>query len=152
MQYVPTSDPDVEGRADDTTESMLLVGGDHCGNLSPELRAGGLFRQVVKHSSPDEFTRSSSSQFLAFQWMMNDDPWALCPSDDEKDIHQRYVLAVLYFSMYGDLWPSCNRADASFNTPCESDFRRYLSGANVCDWSGNTCNEDGYVTEISVGE
>ena len=131
-------------------DGLFLIGGDHCGDLTPELRAGGLFRKVVQFSDPDSFTHAESSQFLAFQWMMNDDERKLCPSDTDIEVDQRYIMSVLYFAMYGDLWPSCNRARAGFQSDCESDSQRFLSGESVCQWRGVICNDEGHVVKISV--
>jgi len=142
-------------RADDvdTQDGLYLIGGDHCGGLTPELRAGGLFRKIVKFSDPDEFTKFQSPQFLAFQWLINEDERKLCPSDSELEIDQRYVLAVLYYSMFGDLWPKCGRiTSAGFTSDCGDDSRRFLSGSDVCEWNGVICNDENHIVRISVSK
>jgi hypothetical protein len=65
----------------------------------------------------------TSPQFRAVEWLTFDDQAQLETSDDE--LEQRYLLAVLYFSMTGENWV---------------DSTKFLSGGSSCDWKGITCD------------
>jgi hypothetical protein len=65
----------------------------------------------------------TSPQYRALEWLSFDDQAQLETSDDE--LEQRYLLAVLYFSMTGDNW---------FHST------KFLSGGSSCDWKGITCD------------
>ena len=83
----------------------------------------------------------------AFQWLANEDGARVCPEDD-RDVTQRYVMAVLYFSTEGDSWTNCSATQTS---DCVSDSTRFLNSQNVCFWFGVTCRRDDIVI-ISIGK
>ena len=76
----------------------------------------------------------STPQYKAFNWLLNEDEAGICP--DEINAGARYALAVVYFSTDGDNWTICSRDES---TPCAGS-ERFLSGANLCDWYGISCN------------
>mmetsp|Transcript_27283 Transcript_27283/g.39964 ORF Transcript_27283/g.39964 Transcript_27283/m.39964 type:complete len:409 (+) Transcript_27283:78-1304(+) len=102
-------------------------------------------RKVVSSVSTSEsLDDTSSSQNRALEWLCFHDGSEL-PSNEQQEITQRYILAVLYYSLGGSDW----------TVDCD-----FLSAAHVCDWfdiakdDKNTvmgvtdCNEDLKVTTI----
>ena len=86
----------------------------------------------------------STPQHAAYQWLVNDDPANLdLDSLTDKDLTQRYVAALLYFSMAGDDW----KKDLSF-----------MQSTSVCEWRDNAtgkgirCNPEGTVDDISISK
>jgi hypothetical protein len=80
----------------------------------------------------------ASPQFKALAWVTNEDP--LQASSSQDLVLERYVLAVLYFSMNGDSGEWRNNAG-------------WLSPQSICDWYGIGCDKDGShrVTEVLLG-
>ena len=120
-----------------------------CQGITAEERAIQLEGQVLAISEIDTFT-AGSSQEMAYQWLVSDDGLQVCP-EDELDVLQRYVLAVLYFAMDGDNWFQCSRSRPEAPSNCPPQNAAFLSDVNVCLWLNVTCalNE---VREISIGE
>jgi hypothetical protein len=87
----------------------------------------------------------NSPQARAAQWLINDDPIALCP-DSNAQIVQRFSLAAFYYSTNGDRWSFCGAA----NGPCPTDAQRFLSNASECDWYGIVCNANGRVLDLKL--
>lgn len=94
-------------------------------------------------SKPNELNKGGSPQNLAFNWLVDDDAFGICP-DDEKLI-QRYVMALFYFSTDGSSWTECGQVGGCAGT-------NFLSGTHECDWAGISCNNDDCVTEIVFEE
>jgi hypothetical protein len=93
---------------------------------------------------------TSSPQFAACQWILNDDSMQLLVSD-KPTIQQRYVLAVLYYSTnVGNSWIRCGQATQG--TPCDSEDQRFLAGTSECLWLGMSCSEDGYVKGVNLSK
>jgi hypothetical protein len=95
-------------------------------------------------SELDQFT-PGTPQSDAFLWLVNMDEEQVCP-DDEVDVNQRYILAVLYFSTEGDSWNSCS-ADGA----CVSETQRFLGSEDACFWFGISCFR-GEISGISIGK
>jgi hypothetical protein len=89
----------------------------------------------------------STPQGKATQWILNDDPRQLCPS--EPKLIQRWVMAVFYYSLEGDEWRLCSSTSRLCGLiPPFLDQRPFLSQFSECDWAGITCNADDCITEI----
>lgn len=75
----------------------------------------------VRGISPtDAFTDTSSPQYLAAQWMAHGDGMKLSiPETRDLTFDERYVMAVLYFSLGGQKW---------------ENQLGFLSGAHICTW------------------
>lgn len=124
-----------------------------------------IFLRVV--SNPADVDTPGSPQQLALDWMVNTDPLQVCPQD--RNLIQRYVMAVFYFSTRGDRWTECSSpplrtdfdttealaAEAAANAACNlqvagvnASSDAWLTGGNECEWGGVGCNEDNFITRI----
>jgi hypothetical protein len=106
--------------------------------ITEQQRQEQILNILVQVSPPSVIEMPGTSQNDAFRWLIDEDPAQVCP-EDELDVVQRYIMAVVYYSLGGDTWAECNAASSPTPAPC-SDAARYLSGANVCRWFGVTCN------------
>lgn len=129
----------------------------------------GVVLRPEELSECDEFYRSQSPKFQQFADTLLDKNISTCetvltnntpqseallwlveeggegPATEDEDLMiQRYALAVLYFATSGADW---------------FDMLGFLSATSVCDWqNANTttgvtaCNENGFVTELQLGE
>ncbi|KAL3791625.1 hypothetical protein HJC23_012215 [Cyclotella cryptica] len=123
-------------------------------------------------SEPALFENPSTPQSLALDWITNHDSMMVCPNDP-KTCHtiQRYVMAVMYFSLKGHQWTECS-APKDFN--CEDEIKladqtcniipsphypnqtrvggfdamAWLSPSHECLWGGCVCHGDD-VPELS---
>jgi hypothetical protein len=70
---------------------------------------------MVGISKLEDLQNRQSAQGLAVDWIVNDDAFGDTNGLTVSDIKfiQRYVLAVFYFVLGGDLWGVCHRADTS---------------------------------------
>jgi hypothetical protein len=87
-----------------------------------------------------------TAQNKAFLWLINVDK--VCPQDS-LNVVQRYVLAVLYYSLGGDSWNTCNSATSPTLAAC-SNRVRFLSADSECSWFNVTCT-DGAISRIDLG-
>mmetsp|Transcript_48209 Transcript_48209/g.72894 ORF Transcript_48209/g.72894 Transcript_48209/m.72894 type:complete len:410 (-) Transcript_48209:158-1387(-) len=111
-----------------------------------ESRCEEIRKVVSSVSTSESLDDTSSSQNRALEWLCFHDESEL-PSNEQQEITQRYILAVLYYSLGGSDW----------TVDCD-----FLSAAHVCDWfdiakdDKNTvmgvtdCNEDLKVTTIVI--
>mmetsp|Transcript_2117 Transcript_2117/g.5908 ORF Transcript_2117/g.5908 Transcript_2117/m.5908 type:complete len:999 (-) Transcript_2117:409-3405(-) len=84
------------------------------------------------------FNDMTSPQSQAVRWITDDpfiDSEGLEPTDEEYA--ERYIMAVLYFTVGGDSWRTCNRFDAACN---QSNQGGWLSSDTACNWFGVTCD------------
>jgi hypothetical protein len=123
----------------------------------------GIQEQIEMVVGSDKLYDPSTSQYLALQWILHEDPSAL--ETDDPALVQRFLLAQFYFetSQKGP-WFSCGRSqqeeDLSFCLRKEyqigsGDIRtipsnRWLSERDECVWSGVECNDLNQVTVISL--
>jgi hypothetical protein len=84
-------------------------------------------------SSEDALNKKGSPQKKAFLWVTTS---PLQPgTDDDAQIIQRYVLAVLYYATNGDGW---------------TNKEGWLGSSNECDWLNVGCNvTSGVVTDLT---
>merc|ERR1740124_1124848 len=88
-------------------------------------------------SHSDTLLNDDSPQYQAACWI-HDDPTDMGQNEtlDEFRVKQRYALAVFYFSLiHGSTW--------STEHPVH-----FLSSTSECEWTGITCDDNTYVTEI----
>ena len=87
------------------------------------------------------FNDTSSTDFLAFDWLSQTDLLHLCP--DSLNLVQRFVLAVLYSGLGGAGWDPCTIQSCS-GSP-------FLSAVDECSWDGIVCF-GGEVIEIHLND
>ena len=127
-----------------------------CG-MFQEQRAEEILFILLEVSPPTLLSDVSTPQGKAFRWIVDEDEFYVCPSDNTCDVIQRYVLAVMYFSTNGENWFQCS-GNAAASDDCGSDFpfdagqSRFLAPVTECDWAGIRCSENLCVTEIEFGE
>jgi len=120
--------------------------------ISLEEREAQLLDIVDDISSPTDINTTGTAQNLAFDWLVNDDLAQVCP-EDMLDVVQRYVMAVLYYSLNGPAWDECNAPSNGGTTVNPCPGIRYLSPSNVCLWYNVTCDEpNGNIIEITLGK
>ncbi|KAL7481365.1 hypothetical protein ACHAW6_007051 [Cyclotella cf. meneghiniana] len=85
-------------------------------------------------------------RYLALQWILLQDTF-----QDNTNLFQRYILALLAFSFDSDSWDcgalydveSCNK------TEVVDDYSLWLSGSSECLWYGVSC-DDGFVRGLNL--
>jgi len=82
-------------------------------------------------SYPELFGDVTSPQYVALNWISNDDALHLDPLDD--GIVPRYACAVFYFSVAG-FWYEDGDFDEYHDT--------WLSGIGICEWFGIMCDDE----------
>jgi hypothetical protein len=97
----------------------------------PNLDSLQLFSRLLRPVSGNAISDSRSPQFQALNWIANVDSARLSVEQDSHEvIRQRFVAAVLYFSLGGESW---------------TDQRNFLSTNHACLWNddenGLGCNE-----------
>ena len=110
-------------------------------------------------TSAEELLEPNSSANLAFEWLVGQDAYYICP-DDSKVI-QRYVVAKIYFQQEGDAWLECSNPSYSLDAEPTCDTPAYnaalagdvwLDESHECDWAFITCNTDMCITKIEVDD
>lgn len=92
-------------------------------------------------SSSQALSDPSSPQYMAKEWMINDDPLQLTPSETVTDqrIVQRYALAVFYFATGGP--ESWNPNSWMAGNECSGQF-----------WIGLSCDDNDEVRAMAFGK
>lgn len=67
-------------------------------DMTPEQRAEEILFTLVDISSPALLSDPTTPQGRAFRWLVDEDAFYVCPSDNNCDVIQRFVLAVIYYS------------------------------------------------------
>jgi Leucine-rich repeat (LRR) protein len=83
--------------------------------------------------------------YLAFDWIVDEDPLHVCPED--SNLLQRYALVVLYFYTEGDSWIKCRRDGLA---ACTAE--NFLSAFHECEWGGVTCDPLYRVQRLNLDE
>ena len=94
----------------------------------------------VEFGDSNALDQEGTPQYRSVDWMANNDTSLVWPLETEDDIalfRQRYAMCVLSFSTDINNWD--NRA-------------RWLEPISECQWSGLTCDDNGRLIGISVGE
>ena len=84
-------------------------------------------------SDPNLFKDESTPQSQAKSWLI-----ASGIDASDKKLTQRYVLSVLYLSLYGEGWTTNDKWMATEELECE--------------WFGIKCDSDGFISEIDLTE
>jgi hypothetical protein len=137
-----------------TTETPTL---SNCPGISEDERIEQLLAILDNIANPDEIRDNALPQGLATTWLLEQDEFQACPSDDSCEMIQRWTLAVMYFSMGGNNWFQC-ASDLGGNNPTDNcgseqpfeNDERFLSNVDECSWAGISCI-DGCVSEIEYG-
>ena len=115
--------------------------------ITASQREAGILAVLDQNADSALIRDPSTPQGKATQWILNEDPRELCPS--ELKLIQRWVMAVFYYSLEGDQWRLCSSTSRLCGLiPPFRDQRRFLSQFSECDWAGITCNIDDCITEI----
>lgn len=107
----------------------------------------------------DKMFDSGTPYSAAAEWIAKDDPMQLVAND--RNIAQRYLLAMLFFTWNGLGWNECVPTDDPDDVECkatcfeavyaeddfECDRRRWLSNSHECEWLGVFCSDDGAVVK-----
>jgi len=114
---------------------------DYCGvpcNVTDTERADEIMRKISNVFGDENLSESSSAQYLAYDWVVNEDKKKLCPNDNS--LIQRYVMAVIFHQWGGKDWNSFAVSDIT-----------YLNEKSECLWHGVTC-EDEKIIKLQLNE
>jgi hypothetical protein len=118
-------------------------------------------------SNKDDILKQGTPQNKAFNWILTNDQYCVCPSSKGCEPVQRYVMAVYYYSTKGENWINCGASSAvchpngttnnGKNTSgCYAGAdKRWLSTDPSCKWCGNNCDSSLYpdcITQINLGK
>jgi Leucine rich repeat len=103
-------------------------------------------------SSWDDLTSPGTPQNAALFWLALEDTTyraaatttttSAGPEDDVRFL-QRFVLAVIYYSLGGDLWRSCHRNDPVCST--DGTKQSWLTDTDECSWNMIECDDQGHI-------
>ena len=156
----PTSSPTLEPTVTPSTEPSAAP--TYLCNVDPITRRDLIYNIIAPDvTSSEELNDVGSSANLAFEWLVGDDTYYICP-DDAKVI-QRYVVAKIYFQQEGENWIECSHPDYSSSPDdpsCNPDETNgnilagtsWMDGTHECDWAFITCDSDLCITQIEVDE
>jgi hypothetical protein len=123
-----------------TTKGDESLDGSHWihGDTTSYFAVRDYVMNVAEISSSIVFDSTSSPQYFAAQWMAHGDARKMgVPTTSDLEFNERYVLAVLYFSMEGQSWAH------QYN---------FLSGDHVCTWFQELELQDGTSVLYGVHE
>lgn len=104
--------------------------------IPPTIDSSKLLQILTTVSDPSSLTSKHTEQFKAFMWMSRADPSPLnLDTTPYSIIVQKYIMALMYVSTNGSEWKNQNS---------------FLTSANVCDWQGLTCNDDGNIVSLII--
>ena len=129
--------------------------------IKEQIEAGVLQRSV-------NFTslEKSDPRYLALDWILHYDNLQL--ESDDKNLYQRYVLALLAFTLDSTAWFACgehrtfgNETLNFSNEDCEvtnvatgqiENHKVWLSSTEECDWYGVICSSDEVVRGVELSK
>jgi len=147
----------IPDKENDDASVYLTKESENLYSLAVLMRKREIMKLILKAShDKKELLSISSPSYLAAKWLVDDDGLELWPDDivyPEKGIYkvgfekiiQRYVLALLYYSL-GLGYSS------TFENNQDGVKGSFLSDADECDWMYIQCNEYGYVSTISIND
>jgi hypothetical protein len=142
LEIVPTSAPtgqqpvEAPTKSPSTAPTRLTTDAP---SFSPQeaARRSAITALIVNTSGVIVLLDPLSPQYMAYQWILNDDPQQLS-LDDTPQLMQRYTLATLFYSTNANnTWFSCGPPDGS--TSCPTPEQRFLGNSSACLWFGITC-------------
>jgi hypothetical protein len=144
----PSTKPSVEDLTTAPSSAPVAVATNEPTYTSLEAeRRSAITALFIDLSGATVILDTTSSQYMAYQWILNSDPLQLSVVDSPQLV-QRYTLATLYFSTNANsTWLSCGSSDGS--TDCPTPEQRFLSGSSECQWVGITCEGD-VVTAVNL--
>jgi len=121
----PTSEPPAEPptREDRDLEIQLK-----CGVTALE-RSRDILTELLMVSDPLTLVDPNTPQFQARIWLDDIDEAIICPENNRR-VHQRYRLALLYFQMGGGDWTVCNAVEEDEDNPAAS---KIISSSSFSD-------------------
>jgi len=104
--------------------------------MTPTERSDSISNQTKSSivTNVNDLDIATSPQSRALGWIIEEDPQYLCPGDPK--LNQRYIAALLYYSMGGDKWV---------------DSSGFLTEIDECEWFGLACN-DGHIYNIDFDD
>ena len=158
----PTLFPSSHPSFRQTQEVPILVQ-NQC-NINPIDRRQ-LLRNIIEPilSPTNDLDDIGSPAYLAFEWLVEEDGYHICPAELESKIIQRFIVAKLYFEQEGETWFECSSPEYSYysNPTCNPTIQNddghldgtpWLDSSHECDWAFLTCDEDQCITKIEVDE
>lgn len=125
----PTLSPTASPTMAPTTQDIPILAND--------------LRQYVQ--DVDDLTTRGTAQNSAMFWIATDDQYVIERGWDVQDERfiQRFILAIIYFSLNGDDWRSCHRNDQT----CSADGSQqsWLTNTDECTWNLIDCDENNRV-------
>ena len=105
-----------------------------------------LIQDLSPISGEDAFANRESPQYMAVEWLAEEDTYDTPLSVNEPKFLQRYALAVVYFSLDGPSWIICSQsAEKCTSNP---NVNNWLSNTDECTWYGLTCGDNGLLVEF----
>ena len=122
----------------------------------------GVLQRGANFTSMDE----GDPRYQALEWILHHDEMQL--DSDDTNLYQRYVLALLAFSLDSLAWYACGEHRKFGNTTeffvteeCEvqnqmtgqvETHKVWLSATSECDWYGVICSSDEVVRGVELSE
>ena len=78
-------------------DSSKSFGAYGVANIEDQQRINDIKSKCIELSGENAICHHNTPQYLAMNWLIDDDTWML--EDSSPDFIQRYVIAVLYFSL-----------------------------------------------------
>ncbi|EJK66618.1 hypothetical protein THAOC_12449 [Thalassiosira oceanica] len=125
-------------------------------------------REVLQRGAVFFVMDDTDPRLKALHWILYSDKLQLGTQD--ANLNQRYVLAVMAFSLESVEWFNCGRhmnvgpngmdnlfvnEDCIFDnksTGQKEDFKIWLSSTDECEWFGVICSSDGVVRGLELSE
>jgi hypothetical protein len=109
-----------------------------CDGRTLDEREEELLEIVSQLSDSNLLNDTTTNEYRAFRWLVDDDGMRVCP-EDTLDVTQRYIMTLLYYSTNGDMWDECSALSSPTPGNCIFFLARYLTNVNVCFWFGVDC-------------
>jgi Leucine rich repeat len=119
---------------------------------SPTTQAIPKFANTLRPyvESWDDLTSPGTPQNAALFWLALEDTWysadpAATTTGGQVDERflQRFVLAVIYYSLSGDRWRNCHRDDPACST--DGTKQSWLSNTDECSWNMIEGDDQGHI-------
>jgi len=120
--------------------------------------------QIIAVVGEGALSDPNSSQYLAMDWIINEDPAKLPP--EAENLIQRYLMVVFYISTTQvKPWLSCNRPKEGESSSCmfkalvqtfpnetyeDVEWNRWVSEEHECTWAGVGCDDNNYTRSIEL--